>query len=391
MSNSQSEDGHAPIIAFLRRMGYRQTEKILREEAQINSVEGMAFELKNEQDSTVNNPILFPSVIPTVASGGAAQGVLFNEYDSAFNTLRDWVNGSLDLFRDELTLILFPVFVHCFLDLIAKGLVKDAHIFYGKFSGDYIDQHHEELLKLKTLSETNQIRECPTAVVFRMNKYNVVLSGYAFQLLMNFLQDQASGVGSAVLLKIVNQFISIKVIVNKSNAGALPIGGITGTGPEANSATNSTKLNWGAAPVNPNIEAILLQKSKSETRLNEILQTTLSQLKRAYGASQSHVPSGENSNKTSPSPSEIGAEVERLKGLSKRLNLSPSSLPSVCLYTLHNSLDGLTCSSFNENSSMVATGFEDSFIEVWSINHEILQGLRPSTELAAMDLGDCTL
>ena len=43
---------------------------------------------------------------------------------------------------------------------------------------------------------------------------------------------------------------------------------------------------------------------------------------------------------------------------------------------------------FSPNSTLMATGNRDSYIDIWSLNHEPLRAIRPSTELAAMDLAD---
>lgn len=50
-------------------------------------------------------------------------------YDESYTKFRDWVHSSLDLYKPELLAVLFPVFVHCYLDLLAKGYVEEGTWF----------------------------------------------------------------------------------------------------------------------------------------------------------------------------------------------------------------------------------------------------------------------
>lgn len=52
------------------------------------------------------------------------------------------------------------------------------------------------------------VNENELAVMFRNNKFNVTLSAYSFELLLNFLNDARF----MLLLSIVNQYLSIKVV-----------------------------------------------------------------------------------------------------------------------------------------------------------------------------------
>lgn len=60
-------------------------------------------------------------------------------------------------------------------------------------------------------------------------------------------------------------------------------------------------------------------------------------------------------------------KVEKARALreaSKRVNLSPECLPSICCYTLLNSLHNVTCADIAEDSSLLAVGFNNSSIKV---------------------------
>ena len=48
-----------------------------------------------------------------------------------------------------------------------------------------------------------------------------------------------------------------------------------------------------------------------------------------------------------------------------KLGAIQASLPSVCMYTFHNTNNNMTCIEFNDDSTLVAAGFQDSYIKLW--------------------------
>ena len=144
------------------------------------------------------------------------------------------------------------------------------------------------------------------------------MSAYAFQLLMNFLQD-SSAPANVLLLKIINQFLNIRVLVSKSTSSSTLASaiGITGTPSESVSSTNQGKVQWGVNPVDPAIEVALQQRGKVESRLNELLQGPLAHLKRVYTTTSLNAPVNDRIPKPPATAVETNAEIERLRNLAK--------------------------------------------------------------------------
>lgn len=393
----EREDTNAIVLNYLRKMGYRQTERIFRDEAHVAGLETLAFELRNEQDSNIANYLLF-------ANNGANLDT--TAYEAAYDALRQWSFESLDAFRDELVPILYPIYVHCILDMIAKGALNDARAFLAKFKEEHLIAHQDEILTLSGLSEPSQVKENPLAVTFRTNKYNVSMSAYSFQLLMGYLQDTTSSNGAngnVLILKIINQYVNIRVLVTRPSGGAALSAattvGMTGITSDATVSMNKSKVHWGVNAVDPAIEVALQQRAKAENRLNEILQGPLAQLKRLYSQSSLNAPpnsspdtaasvAGSSVPRPLPNAAETNAEIDRLRNLARRAALSATNLPSICFYTIQNSYEGITSMDFSPIATLMASGNRDSYIDIWSLNHEPLRAIRPSTELAAMDLND---
>lgn len=60
-------------------------------------------------------------------------------------------------------------------------------------------------------------------------------------------------------------------------------------------------------------------------------------------------------------------------------------LPSSVMYTFHNTHESLNTLKFSKSSRMIAGGFSDSYIKIWSLTTEKLKCLKGSTELTAAD------
>lgn len=53
-----------------------------------------------------------------------------------------------------------------------------------------------------------------------------------------------------------------------------------------------------------------------------------------------------------------------------------AGLPSVCAYTYHDAIDGLTSSTFSGDLTLMAAGFEESYVQLWSLKGESLRGFK---------------
>lgn len=50
--------------------------------------------------------------------------------------------------------------------------------------------------------------------------------------------------------------------------------------------------------------------------------------------------------------------------------MGPGAAPSVCMYTMHFTNDSLNCISFSADVTLMATGFEESYVRVWSLERD---------------------
>lgn len=391
MTTERPDEVNAVVLNYLRKMGFRQTEQLFKEEAHVAGLETMAFELRNDQDASISNYLLF--------SGAAEVSASLGTYEQAYQRLKQWSQESLDVYKDELAQVLYPVGVHAYLDLVAKGLGADAERFLGVLRQDHEAAHGDELARIEVVRDAVQIKECPVTSAFRSNKYNVTMGGYAFQLLMGFLQEGAQGggtPGNVLLLKIINQFVNIRVTVSKafpgmaSKAAAGAVAGITGLPSQTSLTLNRQPIQWGAQPFDPAAEQVIQQNKPKDPGgrpiMHDPLSSALAKYKQSFVAALSNLPDAEAVPRAEPGPAEIAAEVDRLKELGSRAVLSAATLPSISCYTLHNTYDGVTSIDMSPDGRLLATGSRDSYIDVWSLTSEPLRTVKISTELASMDL-----
>ncbi|KAL3235343.1 Transcription initiation factor TFIID subunit 5 [Nakaseomyces bracarensis] len=67
---------------------------------------------------------------------------------------------------------------------------------------------------------------------------------------------------------------------------------------------------------------------------------------------------------------DIKIEIQKVKESRDALKLDDLevALPSVCMYTFHNTNRDMTCLEFSDDCRLAAAGFQDSYIKVWSLD-----------------------
>ncbi|KAG7099139.1 hypothetical protein E1B28_001010 [Marasmius oreades] len=91
---------------------------------------------------------------------------------------------------------------------------------------------------------------------------------------------------------------------------------------------------------------------------------------------------------------DVEREVNAVRDARRRIKLEPSALhsvdlnspqantararalPSICAYTLHDVAEGAPCCTFSTDTSLMAAGFSESYVRVWSLKGEKLRGMR---------------
>ncbi|ELA41101.1 transcription initiation factor TFIID subunit 5 [Vittaforma corneae ATCC 50505] len=125
--------------------------------------------------------------------------------EDSFLKLKLWIEDSLDLFKNDLLPLLYPVYLHIYFDLIVQDEIESAKKFFGLYKEIFPDKI-EEMKVFESINSPQHMHENALVIGFRTNKYFVVMGRYAYDLLINFLEEN----NLIYILKIMNQYMEIK-------------------------------------------------------------------------------------------------------------------------------------------------------------------------------------
>lgn len=305
-------------------------------------------------------------------------------YSRAYGILRSWVETSLDLYKPELTRLLYPMFIHCFLELIAKGYPAHAKTFLDKFKEDHAVLHGLEISQLAGISLPEHLRENSLAQAYRTSKYRIIVSKTTVNLLLYFLHENEA-VGGAILIRIINQYLNPVIATTKPDkidqAGeANPEEGLPNYITRTNEidAFNDQPVQLGKLPLEPEVEKEIEAELKVKDEIGSTVngKTLVDEFKELTAAEEDS-PARE----LLPLPLKDYLDIKRyIMGVEDlrskiRLGAIQASAPSVCMYTFHNTNNDMTCLSFNDDATVAAGGFQDSFIKLWSVDGKPLKSV----------------
>ncbi|KAJ7966260.1 Transcription initiation factor TFIID subunit 5 [Quillaja saponaria] len=128
-------------------------------------------------------------------------------YHDGYSRLRSWTYNSLDLYKHELLRVLYPVFIHCFMDQVAKGYIQEARNFFTSFREDHEIMHLRDLQQLEGVLSPSYLEEMEFAHSLRQSKVNINISQYSYELLMEYLHKTQS----TTILGVINEHINFQV------------------------------------------------------------------------------------------------------------------------------------------------------------------------------------
>lgn len=132
-------------------------------------------------------------------------------YEEAYVKLMEWICNSLDMYKYELHAVAYPMFVHCFLELVAKGYVDHAKVFLHRHAKDHTRLHLEEIRHLSMVFSPEHVRANEYAQQVLHSKFNIQMSLLSFELLNNFLSQEQL----FLLLAILNERVNLIVTSNQ--------------------------------------------------------------------------------------------------------------------------------------------------------------------------------
>ncbi|KAG8877972.1 Transcription initiation factor TFIID subunit 5 [Tulasnella sp. 332] len=366
-----------------------------------------------------------------------------------YRDLEAWVDGALDMYRPEFRPILFPVFVHFYLELILDGFKTAATHFFETYSPSLMTTHTSTLQQLSTITLPHHVNENELAQRFRNEKYVIRMSRSGFGLMLGWLMEgsggEAAGAGEgfggdsnkrgrAAVRRILNDRINIDVTTASSTEVPESIweentGLLSSLVPPIEAAANATisptalsaipspiaynkargQLKLGPAPLQDGLAEEAKRVLREEPDPDVIMADGVNGVEPGTSSARrrtTHLTSAD-ATLVNPEPTDllprsfhfksidVKREVEKVRDARKRIRLEPvghsaadyemdrtalfarsGTLPSVCAYTFHDAPDGVCSSIFSQDSTLLAAGFSESYIRIWSLRGDKLKGLR---------------
>lgn len=300
----------------------------------------------------------------TDVAGNSGTGILYHNLNhtatrsACYNALKEWVESSLDMYKAELTALMYPLFVRLYLELVDGGHMDEARAFMAKFRG-YHSFYNEEVIELSSVLTPDQIRTSDIASQYWTSTFEVELSALAFELLISFLQAEQL----VHLITLLNSK-AFSVRVNRRTPAL-------GTGPETLSkAVRSTEVR--AINELPTTLAPLAELHEEHERLRRELQGapaaeegTMGRGPASAAAKRAKAATSTATTSRIPLPAWT-REVEKEVVVDEinRTPVGPEALPSCCMLTFLNADDTINTIDFSSSAESVACGLSDSSITV---------------------------
>ncbi len=308
-------------------------------------------------------------------------------YEEVYQDLISFVDSALDLYRHELGLILYPVFVHMYLELVYNGHEKQALSFIRKYGPMQESFYAGDIKKLGYITKKLHMSGSELMENFQTSQFTVRLSRDSYSQ-MRQLRKNMSEKKHAILWNIIQEHLYLDVYEgiarNKKQIDATS-GGMVG---ESNRQANRAKVYYGLQK-EIDLSAFLLPDDEDEGMPGEDKPKKKKARKDILALRKQKADPHAPPLARMPFPDLRDIDkIERAKALKeslRRQNLGPDSLPSVCLYSVVNSSATVSAVEFSDDSSMLALGFTNSNIRVFSLLASKLRGMKQSEELEDID------
>lgn len=275
-------------------------------------------------------------------------------YHQSYSRFRSWAYGSLDLIKNELISLCFPLFTTSYIGLIKRGEATAAKTFWKAFAQDHKDWWPHELQALSMLVEPSQLAEkeffssFPFVYYAAAHKFTVRLSTMVINLLTTFLSQN----DLLLIAAMVNEKISIErssQLLPSEEAMHAELQGYSSSSPSSSSASRAALVpifvhvpGMGNLPSHmQQSEAVSFRDFRTDELYQKWLKTVL--LRRIFAG-------GEDKDEDKHhKPEEPADPLE----------------PSIIFATFTNVNDSMICLDMDKDAHQAAAGFRDGCVRVW--------------------------
>ena len=377
------------VLEYLSKKGYSRTEAMLRRES------------NNATPDANGQPIPFEDRFKG------------RKWHEAYNVVRTWIDNILDIYKPELSRIMWPLFVHCFIETVADCYPAEGRRFFNECRKPFDEEHSDDLRALQNIQEPEHVQHNDIAQLYRANKYRVTVSNMGFATLVEFLETKESEGGKSINF-IISNHLHLRHVDRAELGGTRGLQrlmeerhgdesvpaedeGIPGHAP--GSATIGPdrsvlgKLQLAHMPMEPDLMDDVKAELSHEDSMNPP-RPGRSSLIDQFEQRIKVEPNDDQPPSTIPFPPstarDVAMEVQKVKENRDRFRMEGKTGGvgpgvSVTMFTFHNTFDSVNCIEFSDDNTLAAIGTAESYIRVWSLDNRALTspqdppGFQPSS------------
>eukprot|EP00741_Cyanophora_paradoxa_P005686 tig00000903_g5513.t1 len=327
-------------------------------------------------------------------------------YQQSYGEVREWIHQSLEIYKGELLAILYPIFAHCFLELIERGYIQEAHDFLAKCREEHEHGHGIELHALQAVNDRQHLEENEIAYNLRTEKASVRMCQYSYNLLLAFLHQSRL----MLIVSILNQHVDIRTYPGFPSAiGEDEPGAASSFLEREHSSINKREIHWGTLAPEPRVDKDK-EKEKEKDKKKDDKEGDKDGGAGA-GPSGAAGPEGKEKEDKEKGKDEKEKGKEKAEGGGKRAKkedpkaaaahaavaknriplppnweelrreefeearraaaLSAKALPSVCFHTFLNAGNSLHGVEFSADSRLAAASLADSSLSLFCLDPQV--------------------
>ncbi|KAG6039550.1 hypothetical protein E4U41_002442 [Claviceps citrina] len=358
------------VTDYLLKRGFNRTEEVFRQESKHLGADGKP--------------------VQQLANTGP------KKYQKAFRLLKEWVENNLELYKFELSKLLWPIFVYSFLELAGQGYSEESKLFLKELGHQFQQVHADDLRTFSTMTLPQHVAENPTAKLYKENKYRIPLNQHATGDLFNFLERESEQGGSVIRQLLVTYCqidsttrgpvtpFSFEAVFRRSrNADIEEVDAKEGI-PGINIGLSNKDildpaqpLQLGPLPMDPDLRDDVRAEIEDEEKRNPPAEGTSSMLEefehKIKREEDADAPSRADLPLPPSRPRDIMLEMSKVRENRDRFRIDGrtggvGTSVSACMFTFHNTFGSVSCMDFSDDGQLVAVGTCESYIRVWSLD-----------------------
>lgn len=173
------EEVSLTVAKFLMKRKYTESETSSPpKDINAEEIEDMALSTSISNESGMSNVFSF-----------AVNNSNPSIFDEQYSNLKSFITGANQVYRLELSNLLFPMFANIYLELVAKSNSAAAITFFTKHSSEFAADHKEEIQHLQIITDNERSKSSDMASTFRRSKFVVKMSSKVFAYFMQYLRS----------------------------------------------------------------------------------------------------------------------------------------------------------------------------------------------------------